>query len=117
MFAEKAAENDTYFQEAVVTFKRLYKSANDGFSRIEALLGLGNLYYNRKQIEEAANWYDKAALEGTVPLDVHRKRGEIWEELKELEKAKEGYRNFLKNVIDVNMRKKIELKLKALTDA
>ena len=110
------AENLKDFQEAVVVYKRLLACASDSMTRIEAAVALGDLFRREGAVEEAVKWYEEAAAAGTVPPDVHRLRGELWERLGERKKAAAAYKKYLESVPDPGKKKEIEKKLKELRE-
>ncbi len=108
LLSRSAARDDASFQEAVVVFKKLLATAEDSFSRIEALLALGRLYYQRRQSEQAAGCFDKAAETGTVPPQIHKRRGELHRELERPERAAAAYKSYLETVFDKKERERVE---------
>ena len=102
------AEDIKDFQEALVAYRRLGELARDGATRIEAALGLGDLFREKGAIEDAVGWYEKAAALGTVPSVVHRHRGELWERLGRIAEARAAYEAYVRSEVDAAARREVE---------
>ncbi len=111
LLAEKLKD----FQEALVVYRKMYQKAPDGLTKIEAALAIGDLYYREGAKEEALKWYDLAAEAGSVPPEIHLRRGDICAELGNARSAQAAYETFLKSAPPgAKKRKEVERKLKLL---
>ncbi|HNU25915.1 MAG TPA: tetratricopeptide repeat protein [Planctomycetota bacterium] len=103
-------------QEALVAYQRLAAAAADGATRIEANLAMGALLERNGAGEEAAAHYDRAAEAGSVPNEINRRRGELWEAAGDAGKARAAYDAYLANAEDSAERRAVEERRRALPD-
>jgi tetratricopeptide (TPR) repeat protein len=108
------ARSSASAQDAIVTYTRLATVATDSASKVEALLALGELLERQGAAEEAATWYDRAAAAGTIPLDAHRRCGELWEAAGNSAKARAAYEAYLAVEENPDKRRAVEDRLKTL---
>ncbi len=101
-------------QEALAAYTRLASAAGDGATRVEANLAMGSLLERNGAGEEAAACYDRAAQAGSVPSEIHRRRGELWEAAGDAAKARAAYDACLEIEEDPAKRRAVEERRRAL---
>ncbi len=105
-------DNPQYVQEAIVMYTRMASLASDGATKVMAFLALGELLERQGALEEAAEWYDRAAATGTVPVATHRRRGELWEAAGDPTKARAAFEAYLAAEEDPEKRRAVEEHMK-----